>query len=716
MQSARYRVATKPTDASPYTKDTTLNGHTTLSTDRHPLDNRAQCSHERITRPDAHSAPPQRRHVKDHTQRPARAPQERDTKANTVAPGTTARCSDYRFYKHSDIATSPARGDTNSPYREQSKHTPAPGPGPGHPTHASNQRVTDCTTPRPTAQSKDIRNYHTGYSDNTTKDECCQIYSAVAATGRYNYEQARLPLPSGLNIPVWREELNGYHDGLLVELLEFGFPLSFTGGPLTASTRNHHSALAFPTHVREYIRKECEFKALIPADNFPGDVHTSPLMTRPKNKPGQRRIIHDLSWPPGQSVNDSIPKDLYLGRPFKLELPGAQDLAKMMAAHGRGCYIYNVDLARAYRQLRTDPLDWPRQGLSWDGNRYIDIAVPFGARWSASACQRTTTAIAYIAHHHAAPDIVPYIDDFAGVAPNHKQATKNFNTLRNTLKRLGLQEAVDKASAPSTRMRWIGLDFDSENMEIRIPTDKIDQVSALTQAWLNRRYATKHEMQELLGKYFHVGQCVRPARLFLARMLDTLRRTPDAGSHLIDEEFRKDLKWFATYLRDTNGIYIIQPRTRTIEIELDSCLTGCGAICGSQYYALQFPDAVLEQTHHISRLELLNIVVAGRTWAHNYPGTRFLVRCDNTAAVFTLRSARARDKFMLQCARALFLVAAKYQIHIDACHKPGAQMALPDALSRAHLSPSFLERPMLIPNATRVHPTPLAFCIDTIDI
>ena len=46
MQSARYRVATKPTDASPYTKDTTLNGHTTLSTDRHPLDNGAVQSRE----------------------------------------------------------------------------------------------------------------------------------------------------------------------------------------------------------------------------------------------------------------------------------------------------------------------------------------------------------------------------------------------------------------------------------------------------------------------------------------------------------------------------------------------------------------------------------------------------------------------------------------------------------------------------------------------
>ena len=45
-----------------------------------------------------------------------------------------------------------------------------------------------------------------------------------------------------------------------------------------------------------------------------------------------------------------------------------------------GCYLYSRDMARAYRQLRSDPLDWPLTGLTWNSKYYFDMSVPFVIR------------------------------------------------------------------------------------------------------------------------------------------------------------------------------------------------------------------------------------------------------------------------------------------------------------------------------------------------
>ena len=46
------------------------------------------------------------------------------------------------------------------------------------------------------------------------------------------------------------------------------------------------------------------------------------------------------------------------------------------------------------------------------------------------------------------------------------------------------------------------------------------------------------------------------------------------------------------------------------QVELDACLSGCGAVAGDQFYATPFPPSVLVEAHTITHLELLNITVA----------------------------------------------------------------------------------------------------------
>ena len=54
-----------------------------------------------------------------------------------------------------------------------------------------------------------------------------------------------------------------------------------------------------------------------PIDN----LHVSPFMTREKSNSLNRRVIIDLSWPIGESVNAGVTPEKYLGVDFILSYP-----------------------------------------------------------------------------------------------------------------------------------------------------------------------------------------------------------------------------------------------------------------------------------------------------------------------------------------------------------------------------------------------------------
>ena len=178
-----------------------------------------------------------------------------------------------------------------------------------------------------------------------------------------------------------------------------------------------------------------------------------------------------------------------MGIPFKLKLPTADDLKSLIQKKGRGCYIYTADISRAYRQLPVDPLDWPLLCISHEGKYYIDISQPFGLRTAALACQRTTDAVRWIMQQQEL-DSLNYLDDFAGAESLKQQADHAYDSLRSLLATLGLPEATAKGTAPAQVATWIGLEFDTIKMEIRIPPDKLESTLKLVRDWQHKSSAT----------------------------------------------------------------------------------------------------------------------------------------------------------------------------------------------------------------------------------
>ena len=65
----------------------------------------------------------------------------------------------------------------------------------------------------------------------------------------------------------------------------------------------------------------------------------SPLGLIPKIKPGEFRIIHDLSFPAGSFVNDQIP-EWY----SKVHYESIEDIIKLVKKFGRNSLMANTDI------------------------------------------------------------------------------------------------------------------------------------------------------------------------------------------------------------------------------------------------------------------------------------------------------------------------------------------------------------------------------------
>ena len=224
------------------------------------------------------------------------------------------------------------------------------------------------------------------------------MHRSVKETNNPNYMEARLPVNSQLKVDAWKRHLQGYWDEQLLQLIEFGFPLDFNRNyPLNHETGNHKSAIEFPNDIDAYIEEELKYDTLLgPFESHPiASGHCSPFMSSAKLNSDRRRIIIDLSWPLGASVNAGIDKTSYLGSAFSLTFPTVDDITAELTRLGCGALLFKVDASRAFRHVKVDPDDYDLLGLEWQGF-YINTCILFGTQHGSQIFQRLSDRVRYI--------------------------------------------------------------------------------------------------------------------------------------------------------------------------------------------------------------------------------------------------------------------------------------------------------------------------------
>ena len=95
------------------------------------------------------------------------------------------------------------------------------------------------------------------------------------------------------------------------------------------------------------------------------NLYTSPFMTRDKSSSDNRRVIIDLSWPLGNSVNSGVASDRYLNTDFVPTYPSIDNVTDQVLQLRRGCRIFKVDISRTFCHVPIDPRDLDLLGLYW---------------------------------------------------------------------------------------------------------------------------------------------------------------------------------------------------------------------------------------------------------------------------------------------------------------------------------------------------------------
>ena len=524
--------------------------------------------------------------------------------------------------------------------------------------------------------------------DITSIEQLIAIADIIRNTHVPNYRAARIPIKSGLNVEAWESHLQGYSDKRVLQYIKFGYPLSIINAEelCNKDSTNHYSARQYPSEVQKYIDKEKSLGALLgPVSSIVHPhYHCSPLMTRPKDN-GSRRVILDLSYPRGNSVNSHVQADRFDNSAFVLKFPNIDHITEDIVRCTDDCVLSKIDVARAFRNLRVDPVDSLKLGIMWNGNYYADLAVAFGWTHGSAAFQILSDAIAHIVAK-AGIKLHCYIDDYIAVVPKTK-ADEKFKYVCDLLSELGLPLNYDKLTPPTKRLTCLGIDINIDNNTMSISEDKLRSIHEECIRVSTKKCLSRRAFQSLLGKLLYIQKCVKPSRVFLNRILALYR----ANSHLhkiyLSSDFHKDIAWFLTFLPSFNGTsYLKKNAVDSVQsLYLDACLTGMGGVWRDRVYATPIHN-MMGVDLKIVHLEMLNLVIALRTWASHWCHSSITVHCDNSGVVFVVKTGKTKDPFLALCVRNIWLLTAHYDIHLDIVHIPGRCNTIADTLSRIYSS------------------------------
>ena len=133
---------------------------------------------------------------------------------------------------------------------------------------------------------------------------------------------------------------------ILYDGFKNGFRIPYDGPRQDRHSKNHGSALKDPELISKKLNEEATLGRVAgPFSESPiKNLVISPIGLVPKSTPGQFRLIFDLSYPRGASINSNISKEF-----STVCYTHFDEVTKMVQKQGQGSYLFKVDIKSAYK-------------------------------------------------------------------------------------------------------------------------------------------------------------------------------------------------------------------------------------------------------------------------------------------------------------------------------------------------------------------------------
>lgn len=520
-----------------------------------------------------------------------------------------------------------------------------------------------------------------------------------------------------INIVQLRSELRKYPNKQVAAELEHGFEcgfsLNYTGSRIPRDSKNLKTTSDYPEIVRQKIKAEIAAGRV--RGPFPcrpiSTLRTSPIGLVAKKTPGEFRLIHHLSYPEGNSLNDFIDPDLCSVQYTKFE-----EAIHMIQDMGHGCLLGKADIKSAFRLLPVYPADFDQLGFTFEGQFYFDLCMPFGCSLSCATWEKVSTFLEYLVKQDSpVGDLKHYVDDFLfGGKPLTTDCLSIMHCFFRICARLGIPVATEKTEWPTTILVYLGLEIDSEKMEVRMPHVKIIEIISKIVAVKCEKKVTLKVMQQLIGVLNFATRVIVPGRPFLRRLINATRGLSKPFHHTrVTQDMLKDLDMWLLFFRNFNGVSVFHDRfwvnNEDVQLFTDSAAgkgLGFGALFQCKWTCGIWPDSWHNSglTDDITVLELFPILVSLVIWGRQLQNKKILFLCDNQAVVYILNSMTSKSDRVMVLVRALTMECLKHNLVIRGSHIFGVNNKLCDMLSRSqvqqfHLVAPYVEdQPEVIPD------------------
>lgn len=552
------------------------------------------------------------------------------------------------------------------------------------------------------------------YTHHLTRLERCRPLSVSKSDIPLSAHRIVTPL-----IPQrWEEELRYHPDqefrSYIVSGLANGFHIGYRyqGAARASASSNMMSAIRNPGPVQQYLATELAAGRIAGPFNAKEveNAQVSRFGVIPKgSKVGEWRLILDLSFPPGRSVNDGIDPQL-----CSLQYPTVDHAVERILQFPPGALLAKVDVAHAFRNIPVHTDDRHLLAMQWNGEVFIDLTLPFGLRSAPKIFTSVADALEWIMCSRGVSWSIHYIDDFLTVGkPDSEECNSNLETMLSTCEHLGMPLKAEKILGPTPALPFLGIVLDTQRQEIRLPEEKLVELKDLIKLWRQRKACKKRELLSLVGKLSHACKVVWVGRVFLRRMIDLSTKVRPLDHWLrLNSEFHADLAWWEAFLplwnsRSMMGVH--NPTWRpSVTFSTDASGSwGCGAVWKNEWLQHTWEEEWRHQS--IAAKELVPIAAACAVWGPTWRGEHVLVQCDNLAVVHVINAQSGRDKTVMHLLRCVHFFCAVYDFRLRAEHLPGLLNVRADAISRNKMQVFFKEVPSARRSSNPLPPSVWAF-------
>ena len=452
--------------------------------------------------------------------------------------------------------------------------------------------------------------------------------------------------------------------------------------------QNYESATgpAYRERVQEQVQEELDNGRYVQCKVSPKII--SALGAIPKPGGDKIRLIHDCSRPEGRAVND-------LAEAPEIRYQTLREAADIIEP---GFYMAKVDLKSAYRTVRVHPADYVVTGLSWRFGPDLppvvmrDERLPFGAKLAPAVFHRLSQAIRRILASQGHQGVIAYLDDFLIISQTAAQCQQVLVELMSLVRRLGFSINYNKVEGPSRLITFLGVEINTDVYTLGLPEERVNELLCEARDFVNRRGATKRQLQSIAGKLNWAAQVVRGGRPHMRRLLDLI--TPlRAANHRcrLTRAAKCDLEWWIRFLSVFNGTTPIQDTRPLTPVCLDACPVAGGGYFDGEWFHVRWDHWEGASPLHINYKEVLALEPAAWLWGSKWANQRVTVHSDNQAAVGIINRGTAKHPFIMAALRRVFWLSAFHNFHIRAVYYPGERNTLADAASRLH-EPGALSR------------------------